>query len=144
MSAQIHPTAIVDKNAKLGENVSIGPYCIIAGEVEIGDNTELKNNVLIDNFVKIGKNNKIFTGVIIGTQLQDLKFGGEKTFVEIGDNNTIREYVTINRGTGHGGKLTKIGNNNLLMAYSHIAHDCKIGSNIVLANVVTLVGHVEI
>ncbi len=144
MQEQIHCTAIVSPKSKLGSNVKIGPYCIIAENVEIGDNTELKNNVTIESYVKIGKNNKIFSGAVIGSIPQDLKFGNEITNVEIGDNNTIREFVTVSRGTKHGGKITRIGNNNMLMAYSHIAHDCQVGSNIVLANVATLAGHVEI
>ena len=144
MAAKIHSTAIVSPKAKIGDNVSIGAYSIIADEVEIGDGTEIKNNVTIENYVRIGKNNRIFSNTVIGSIPQDLKFGDEITNVEIGEGNTIRECVTISRGTNHGGKLTKIGNNNMLMAYCHIAHDCKVGSNIVLANVVTLAGHVEI
>jgi len=144
MPQNIHPTAIIGKNVKLGDNISIGPYCIINDDVEIGDNTELKNNVTIESYSIIGKSNKIFPFAVIGGLPQDLKFGGEVSQVIIGDNNVIREFVTINRGTKHGGKITRVGSNNLFMANSHIAHDCQVGSNIVIANSTALAGHVEV
>jgi UDP-N-acetylglucosamine acyltransferase len=135
--AYIHP------NAKIGKNVTIEPFSVIYDDVEIGDNCWIGPNVTIFSGARIGNNNKIFPNASISAVPQDLKFSGEKTIVEIGDNNTIRESVTINRGTKASGK-TKIGNNNLIMAYAHIAHDCIIGDNCVLANGVTLAGHIEI
>ena len=144
MSVEIHPTSIVSKKAKLGVNVKIGPFTIIEDEVEIGDNTEIFSNVKIKNFTKIGSNCKIFEGSIIGNIPQHLGFKGEKTFVEIGDNVVIREYCTIHRGTNFDDGITKIGNNSYLMAYVHIAHDCKVGKETILANNVTLAGHVRI
>ena len=140
----IHPTAIVDKNTKILENVQIGPYCIIGPDVEIGSNSKLHSHVSIKGNTKIGKNNEIFPFVSIGTPPQDLKYKGEKNYIVIGDNNKIREYVNINPGTSQGGAITKLGNNNLLMVYCHIAHDCNLGNDIVLANNVQVGGHVKI
>jgi UDP-N-acetylglucosamine acyltransferase len=133
--AYIHPDAII------GQNVTIEPFAVIEDGVEIGDGCWIGSNVTIMYGTKIGKNCRIFPSAVIGAIPQDLKFGGEQTIVEIGDNNTIREFVTINRGTSASG-TTKIGNNNLVMAYVHIAHDCHVGSNCVLANAVTLAGHI--
>lgn len=141
---KIHKTAIVSKNAKLGKNVEIGPYCIIGDDVEIGDGSVLISFVQIERLTKIGKNNKIYGPSHIGFPPQDLTYKGEDTFLEIGDNNVIREYTTIHRGTKKGGGITKIKNNNFFMAYSHIAHDCQVGSNIIFANCGTLAGHVEV
>ena len=140
----IHPTAIVDKNSKISKNVEIGPYCIIGPEVEIGPNSKLHSHISIKGKTKIGKNNEIFPFVSIGTAPQDLKYKGEKNSIIIGDNNKLREYVNINPGTLQGGTITKLGNNNLLMVYCHIAHDCSIGNGIVLANNVQVGGHVKI
>ena len=140
----IHPTAIIDKNSKISENVEIGPYCIIGPEVEIGPNSKLHSHISIKGKTKIGKNNEIFPFVSIGTAPQDLKYKGEKNSIIIGDNNKLREYVNINPGTLQGGTITKLGNNNLLMVYCHIAHDCSIGNGIVLANNVQVGGHVKI
>ena len=140
----IHPTAIVDSNSKISENVTIGPYCIIGPNVELGFNTKLHSHINIKGNTKIGKNNEIFPFVSIGTDPQDLKYKGEKNFIFIGDNNKFREYVNINPGTSQGGTITKLGNNNLLMVYCHIAHDCNLGNNIVLANNVQVGGHVTI
>ena len=140
----IHPTAIVDKNSKISKNVEIGPYCIIGPEVEIGPNSKLHSHISIKGKTKIGKNNEIFPFVSIGTSPQDLKYKGEKNSIIIGDNNKLREYVNINPGTLQGGTITKLGNNNLLMVYCHIAHDCNIGNGIVLANNVQVGGHVKI
>lgn len=139
----IHPTAIVSPKAKLGVGVKISPYAIINDEVEIGDNTEIGAYSLIDNGVIIGANNKIYSNVIIGTNPQDLKYNNEKTFVQIGDNNTIREFTTINRATANT-FYTKIGNNNLIMEYCHIAHDCHIGNNNIFSNTTQLAGHVQV
>ena len=140
----IHPTAIVDKNSKISKNVEIGPYCIIGSDVEIGPNSKLHSHISIKGKTTIGKNNEIFPFVSIGTSPQDLKYKGEKNSIIIGDNNKLREYVNINPGTLQGGTITKLGNNNLLMVYCHIAHDCNIGNGIVLANNVQVGGHVKI
>ncbi len=140
----IHHTAIIDKNSKISENVEIGPYCVIGPEVEIGSNSILHSHVNIKGNTKIGKNNEIFPFVSIGTSPQDLKYNGEKNSIIIGNNNKLREYVNINPGTSQGGTVTKLGNNNLLMVYCHVAHDCTIGNNIVLANNVQVGGHVTI
>ena len=140
----IHPTAIVDKNSKISKNVEIGPYCIVGSDVEIGPNSKLHSHISIKGKTKIGKNNEIFPFVSIGTSPQDLKYKGEKNSIFIGDNNKLREYVNINPGTLQGGTITKLGDNNLLMVYCHIAHDCNIGNGIVLANNVQVGGHVKI
>src|SRR6056300_439248 len=140
----IHKTAIVDPKAKISSNVKIGAYSLIGPNVEIDENSEIQSHVSIVGNTKIGKNNKIFPFSSICNNPQDLKFNGEKTNLEIGDNNKIREYVTINPGTNGGGGLTKIGNNCLFMVSSHIAHDCLVGSNVILANNVPLGGHAEI
>ena len=140
----IHPTSIVDKNSLIAENVQVGPNCIIGPNVQIGDNSILHSNVYITGNTKIGKNNEIFPFVTVGTDPQDLKYRGEKNSILIGDNNKLREYVNINPGTLKGGTVTRLGNNNLLMVYCHIAHDCNIGNNIVLANNVQVGGHVTI
>ena len=140
----IHPTAIVNKNSKISKNVEIGPYCVIGSDVEIGPNSKLHSHISIKGKTKIGKNNEIFPFVSIGTSPQDLKYKGEKNSIIIGDNNKLREYVNINPGTLQGGTITKLGNNNLLMVYCHIAHDCNIGNDIVLANNVQVGGHVKI
>ncbi|WP_440919657.1 acyl-ACP--UDP-N-acetylglucosamine O-acyltransferase [Candidatus Pelagibacter sp.] len=140
----IHKTAIVDSSAKISVNVKIGPYSIIGPNVEIGDGTVIQSHVNITGNTKIGANNKIYPFVSIGNDPQDLKFKGEKTLLEIGDNNKIREYVTINPGTEGGGGKTKVGNNCLFMVSSHIAHDCIVGDNVILANNVPLGGHAHV
>ena len=137
----IHKTAIVDSNAKISKNVKIGPYTVIGPNVEIDEETEIQSHVNITGNTKIGKNNKIYPFASIGNDPQDLKFHGEETKLIIGDNNKIREYVTINPGTEGGGGLTKIGNNCLFMISSHIAHDCYVGNNVIIANNVPLGGH---
>jgi UDP-N-acetylglucosamine acyltransferase len=139
----IHPTAIVNPEAELGQDVSIGPYTIINEGVRIWDNVQIGSNVLIDSGAIIGRNCKIHHGAVLGTPPQDLKFGGEKTYLEIGENTVIREYATINRGTRHRGKVT-VGPNCFIMMYAHIAHDCIIGNNVILANSVNIAGHVEV
>lgn len=139
----IHPTAIVDPKAELGNDVSVGPYTIINGGVRIEEGVQIGSNVLIDSGTTVGKNCRIHHGAVLGTLPQDLKFGGEKTFLEIGENTVIREYATINRGTKHRGKVT-VGSSCFIMIYAHVAHDCIIGSNVILANSVNLAGHVEI
>ena len=140
----IHSTAIISNNANIGNNVKIGPYCIIDDNVDIDDNTELISNVHISGNTTIGKNNKFFPFSSIGLVPQDKKFSGEDSKLIIGNDNVIRENVTINPGTLDGGMLTKIGNNCLIMVGSHIAHDCIISSNVILVNNATLGGHVII
>jgi UDP-N-acetylglucosamine acyltransferase len=140
----IHPTCIIDKEAKISKNANIGPYTVIGPNVEIGDNVHIDSHVNVAGNTKIGSETKIFPFASIGTQPQDLKYKGEKNSLTIGNNNTIREYVTINPGTESGGNVTSIGNNCLFMISSHIAHDCKIGNNVVIANNVPLGGHVTI
>ncbi len=140
----IHNSSVIDKKAKIGKNVKIGPFSYIGPEVEVADSVELISNVYIEGNTKIGKGTKIFPFASIGTIPQDLKYKGEDNSLEIGENNTIREYVTINPGTEGGGGKTVIGNNCLFMISSHVAHDCHIGNNVVLANNVPLGGHVTI
>tara|TARA_Y100000590_G_scaffold407576_1_gene497951 strand:+ start:1325 stop:2107 length:783 start_codon:yes stop_codon:yes gene_type:complete len=140
----IHKSSVIDNKAKVGKNVEIGPYSIIGPNVEISDNVIIHSHVNIQGDTKIGEGTKIFPFASIGTEPQDLKYRNEKTNLVIGKNNIIREYVTINLGTRGGGGLTKIGNNCLFMICSHIAHDCKIGNNVVIANNVPLGGHVTI
>ena len=140
----IHNTAIIDPKAKISSNVSIGAFTVIGPNVEIGENTIIQSHVSIIGNTKVGKNNKIYPFASIGNDPQDLKFDGEVTKLEIGDNNKIREYVTINPGTKGGGGLTKIGNNCLFMVSSHIAHDCLVEDNVILANNVPLGGHAHI
>ena len=140
----IHKTAIIDSNAKISSNVKIGPFTIIGPHVEIDDDVIIQSHVNITGHTIIGKNNKIFPMTSIGSDPQDLKYKGEKTTLFIGANNTIREHVTINTGTIQGGGITKVGNNNLIMIGAHIAHDCIIGNNIVMANNSAAAGHAEI
>ena len=140
----IHKTAIIDSKAKISTNVEIGPYAIIGPNVEIGENTLIQSHVNITGNTTIGKGNKLYSFASIGSDPQDLKYKGEETTLLIGDNNTIREHVTINTGTVQGGGLTKIGNDNLIMIGAHIAHDCIIGNNIVMANNTAIAGHAEI
>ena len=137
----IHKTAIIDSNAKISKKVTIGPYTVIGPNVEIGEGTVVQSHVNIIGNTIIGKNNQIYPFTSIGNDPQDLKYKGEKTLLEIGDNNKIREYVTINPGTEGGGGKTKVGNNCLFMVSSHIAHDCIVGDNVILANNVPLGGH---
>jgi len=140
----IHKTSLIDKNAQISESVKIGPYSIIGPNVVIEKNVEIYSHVNIDGNTKIGEGTKIFPFACIGTDPQDLKFKGEKNSLIIGKNNTIREYVTINPGTEGGGSNTNIGDNCLFMISSHVAHDCKIGNNVIIANNVPLGGHVTI
>ncbi|MCM8818959.1 MAG: acyl-ACP--UDP-N-acetylglucosamine O-acyltransferase [Candidatus Omnitrophica bacterium] len=140
---KIHPTAIIEKDVVIGEDVEIGPYVVIEGKVKIGNNCKIGPYVHIEGYTEIGDNTKIFTGAVIGSIPQDLKYKGEITYLKIGKNNIIREFVTINPGTSKG-EETIIGDNNLLMAYSHVAHNCRIGNNVIIANYVGLAGHVII
>ena len=138
----VHPTAIIDSKAKIHPSSKIGPYCVIGPEVELGEGCELGSHVAMEGPSKIGAHNRFFPFSSIGLAPQDISYRGEPTRLEIGDNNQIREFVTINRGTVKGGGLTRIGSDNLIMAYTHIAHDCRIGSHIIMANAATLGGHV--
>jgi len=140
---KIDPSAIVGKNVELGKDVVIGPGAVLDGTIEVGDCVEIGAHAVITGHVSIGRESRIFTGAVIGSPPQDLKYRGQKTFVCIGERNTIREYVTINPATDEG-EETSIGSDNLIMAYSHIAHNCTVGNNTVLANNATLAGHVTI
>ena len=144
MPNKIHPTAIVDPGAKLSDKVEIGPYSIIGKHVEIGEGSVIGNHVTITGHTKIGKANKIFHYCSLGETPQDKKYNNEPTSLVIGDRNTIREFCTFNCGTAQDKKVTTIGNDNWIMAYVHIAHDCALGNNLILANNSSLAGHVEI
>ena len=140
----IHPTALVDAGARLAADVEVGAYSIIGAEVEIGPGTRIGPHVVIDGPTRIGRDNRIWQFASLGGDPQDKKHAGERTELVIGVGNTIREFVTINRGTAQGGGTTRVGDDNWIMAYVHIAHDCSVGDHTVLANNVTLAGHVEI
>src|SRR6202795_3750549 len=140
----IHPTAIVDPKSKIHSSCKIGPYCVVGPEVELGEGCRLVSHVAIEGATKIGADNGFFPFASIGLAPQDITYAGEPTRLEIGDHNEIREYVTINRGTVKGGGCTRVGDHNLIMAYTHIAHDCQIGSHIIMANAATLGGHVTV
>lgn len=142
--ANIHKLAVVSEKAKLADDVEIGPFCVIGDNVEIGSGTTLKSHIVVEGITKIGKNNKIFPFSTIGVAPQDLKFSNEPSEVIIGDNNTIREHVTIHLGTKDGAMKTIIGSNCLLMVGVHIAHDCVVRDRVILANNATLAGHVEV
>jgi UDP-N-acetylglucosamine acyltransferase len=144
MSLAIHPTAIVDPRAKLHASVSVGPYTVVDGDVEVGEGTSIGAHNVVTGHTKIGKDNRIFHFCSIGEANQDKKYQGEPTRLEIGDGNTIREYCSINRGTVQDGGVTRMGDDNWIMAYCHVAHDCQVGSHTVFANHATLAGHVEI
>ena len=140
----IHNSSVIDKKANISKNVKIGPFCYVSPDVKLEEGVELISNIHVEGNTKIGKGTKIFPFASIGTQPQDLKYKNEKNSLDVGENNIIREYVTINPGTEGGGSKTIIGNNCLFMVSSHIAHDCKIGNNVIIANNVPLGGHVEI
>ena len=143
MSApEIHESAVVDPSVEIGLNVRIGPYCVINAGVTIGDDCHFHSHVTVDGRTSIGKNNEFYPHGAIGGRTQDLKYTGGPTFLEIGDNNTFREFVTVNRGTGEGDK-TVIGSDNNFLAYSHVAHDCIVGDKVISSNNGTLAGHVE-
>lgn len=144
MSLSVHPSAIVSPRAIIGEGCHIGPFCNIGEEVSLGHGVRLDSHVVIDGRTWIGDETHIYPFVSIGLGPQDLKYAGEPTSTEIGKRNHIREFVTIHRGTVGGGGLTKIGDGNLLMAQAHVAHDCQLGSEIIMANAATLAGHVEV
>jgi len=139
----IHPTAIIDPKAELGADVVVGPYCVIGPEVFIGDRCWLQNHVTVCGPTKIGKQNRFYAYCSIGQQTQDLKYAGEPTYLEIGDNNCFREFATVNRATGVG-SVTVVRNNGNFLAYAHIAHDCDVGNNVIFSNNGTLGGHVTV
>jgi UDP-N-acetylglucosamine acyltransferase len=140
----IHPTAIVDKSAKVRASCTIGPYCVVGANVEIGENCQLLSHVVVGGPTKIGSNNQIHSFAAIGGDPQDITYRGEPTRLEIGDRNMIREYVTITRGTAKGTGVTRVGSDVLIMAYTHIGHDCEIGDHSMLINGATLAGHVTV
>lgn len=144
MPAFVHETAIVSPAASLGEGCHIGPFCTVGDEVTLGPDVRLESHVVVDGKTSIGEATRVFPFVSIGLAPQDLKYAGEPTAVEVGKRNQIREFVTVHRGTAGGGGITRIGDDNLLMAQAHVAHDCKIGNNVIMANAATLAGHVEI
>jgi len=140
----IHEQAIVDDTAEVEDGVEIGPFCVIGPHVEIGAGTRIGSHTVVRGPTRIGRENVIFSFSSIGEAPQDLKYNGEPTRLEIGDHNTIREYVTLNRGTEEGGGVTRIGSDNLFMAYTHVAHDCTVGDRTIFANAASLAGHVEV
>lgn len=144
MNTNIHPTAIISDGATIADGAVIGPYCVIGAEVTIGAGTELKAHVCIDGLTTIGEHNLIYPFSSLGMPPQDLKFGGEKSELIIGDHNTIREHVTMNTGTKGGGMVTKVGSHGLFMTACHVAHDCQVGDHVILANNVAIAGHVEV
>jgi len=139
-----HPTAIIHPNAKLACSVTVGPYSLIGENVELGEDCEVRSHCVLEGNTRFGKGNRIFPWACVGLAPQDLKYHGEPTQVEIGDGNTLREFITIHRATEAGDGVTRIGSHNLLMAYVHIAHNCHLGSHIIMANGASLAGHVEI
>ncbi len=144
MAIHVHPTAVVDPGARLGDGVRIGAFTLVGPDVEIGDGSDVGAHCSVTGPTRIGRDNRIAGHAAIGGDPQDKKFGGEPVELVIGDRNSIREFVTINRGTGDGGGVTTIGDDNWLLAYTHVAHDCRVGSHCVFSNNATLAGHVEI
>jgi UDP-N-acetylglucosamine acyltransferase len=140
----IHPTAIIDPGAELGKDVSVGPYAIVGPKVTIGDGCTIGSHAVIESHVRMGKGNRIHSFASVGAIPQDLKYRGEETWVEIGDGNIVREFATVNRGTAGGGGVTRIGDNSLVMAYCHLAHDCRVGNRVIMANAATFAGHVTV
>ena len=140
---KIHPTAIVNPKAQLGENLQVGPYAIVGEHVTLGDNTIIHPHAVIDGFTTIGEDCEVFPGAAVGLRCQDLKYGGERTYVVIGDRTVIRECVTVNSSTGEEGK-TVLGEDCFLMAYSHVGHNCRLGDGVIMANLASLAGHVLI
>jgi UDP-N-acetylglucosamine acyltransferase len=142
--AQVHPTAIVDPKAELDTSVSVGPYAIIGPHVRIGARSNIGAHTVVEGHTTIGSDNRIFQLASVGAQPQDKKYGGEPTRLEIGNGNTIREFVTLNTGTVQDAGVTRLGDDNLIMAYVHVAHDCQLGNHLILANAVQLAGHVHL
>lgn len=141
---KVHSSAIIHPHARVSPTASVGPFSVIGADVEIGDDTEIMAHVVIEGPTRMGKGNRIFPYAAVGFGCQDLKYQGEPTRLEMGDHNVIREFVTLHRGTVQGGGVTRIGSHNFLMAYVHIAHDCHLGSHIIMANGASLAGHVEV
>ncbi len=144
MATAIHPTAVIDPDAQLGEDVELGPYAVVGAEVEVGDRCRIGSGAQVAGPTRLGPDNRIFSHACIGFDPQDKKYQGERTVLEVGRDNVFREFCTVHRGTGLGGGITSIGNGNLLMAYVHVAHDCRLGDGTILANNATLAGHVEV
>lgn len=145
MSAvECHPTAVIAEGAELGSGVKVGPYAVIASTARVGDDCRIGAHAVIADYARLGDRNQVFAHASIGSEPQDLKFGGEISYLETGSDNVFREFVTINRGTEGGGGVTRIGSHNLFMAYSHVAHDCHIGDHTIFANGATLAGHVQV
>ncbi|MDA8121133.1 MAG: acyl-ACP--UDP-N-acetylglucosamine O-acyltransferase [Deltaproteobacteria bacterium] len=140
----IHSTAIISPDARLGEGVEVGPYAVVGPEVSIGDGSRIDSHAVVESHVRMGKNCRVSSFASVGAPPQDLKFRGEETWVEIGDDVVVREYATINRGTATGLGTTRVGNNCMIMAYCHVAHDCQVGNRVIMANAATLAGHIEI
>ncbi|MDD6088269.1 MAG: acyl-ACP--UDP-N-acetylglucosamine O-acyltransferase [Desulfovibrionaceae bacterium] len=140
----IHSTAIIGENVSLGKDVIIGPYAIVEDHVVIGDRSRIEAHAVIKSFTRMGNDNHVFSHAQVGGEPQDLKFGGEESWLEIGSRNRIREFSTMHRGTSAGGGVTRIGDDNLFMAYTHVGHDCLLGSHIVMSNAATLAGHVTV
>jgi UDP-N-acetylglucosamine acyltransferase len=139
-----HPTAVIHPKAQIACSVTVGPYTVIGEDVELGEDCEIMSHVVLNGPAKFGKGNKIFPYASVGQDPQDLKYRGERTYLEIGDGNILREFITVHRGTSADVGVTRIGSHNLLMAYVHIAHDCQLGSHIIMSNGASLAGHVEI
>lgn len=139
--SDIHPSAVIEEGAQIGTNVKIGPFCHVGPNVSLADGVELRSHVVVTGHTSLGEETLVFSGAVLGEVPQDLKFGGETTYVEIGARNRIREHVTVNAGTGGGGGLTKIGDDCLLMAGCHIAHDCRVGNRVIVVNSVVMGGH---
>lgn len=144
MASRVHPSAVVDAGAKLGDDVVVGPFCYIGDGVEVGDGTEFGPHCSVLGPTRIGRRNRFVGHCAVGGEPQDKKFAGEHTELVIGDDNTFREFVTLNRGTGNGGGVTRIGDGNWLLAYVHVAHDCDVGNHCIFSNNATLAGHVSV
>ena len=143
-AAQVHPSAVVEAGARLGDGVRVGPFCYIGAEVEVGDGTTFGSHCSVHGPTRIGRDNRFVAHCAIGGEPQDKKYGGERVELVIGDRNVFREFCTVNRGTGNGGGVTRIGDDNWLLAYTHVAHDCQVGSHCVFSNNATLAGHVTV
>ena len=144
MTARVHPSAVVEAGARLGEDVVVGPFCYIGDDVEVGDGTTFGAHCSVTGPTRIGRRNRFVGHCAVGGEPQDKKFAGERVELVIGDDNTFREFVTLNRGTGSGGGVTRIGDRNWLLAYVHVAHDCVVGNDCVFSNNATLAGHVTV
>lgn len=144
MATQIHPSAVVDPAARLGENVRVGPFAVVGAEVELGDGNDVGAHAHLQGPATFGPENRIFPHACLGGDPQDLKFAGERVELHVGARNHFREFCTVHRGTGKGGGITRVGDDNLFMAYTHVAHDCQVGSRTIFSNAATLAGHVEV